>query len=165
MLKLGDFIRALKSNVRLSDWSCGKISTKQFPAFKRKFPAGSDWDWRVATFDALGRSFRLLIRLNAGKAYYSSILALEDGPVIQIICRHEFHFSHRNWHCHFIPGDVASTMPGVLRDRDRMRIFDARPSQQGRVEFNVSQDKSVTVAFDRFRIQHPSSDERQSVLI
>lgn len=165
MMTLGEIIRANKVDVKIGEWGCGKIPPAQFPAFKRKFPNGSDWRWRVITFDALGHSFRLIVRLNTDKAYYSSILALENGSVIQIICHHELHLSHKNWHCHFITGDVEKTMPGVLRDKDRIRVFEAEPSKQQDVEFNVSEGKAMSIALERFRIPSPASDERQGQLL
>lgn len=162
-MEIGEIIRAQKANVEIGGWNSGKIPTAAFK-IKRKFPSGSDWDWRVITFEALGRSFRVLLRLNLDKSYYSAILSLETGSVIQIICHHEIHISHRNWHCHFVPGDVTRTHPNVLRDRDRIRLFEAHPSKANEVHFDMNRAKALAHALKRFRIAPPASNDSQAEL-
>ena len=162
-MKLGDIIRAEKANVEIGNWNSGKIPPSSFK-IRRKFPSGSDWDWRIITFDTLGWNFRLLLRLNLDKSYYSAILSLENGLVIQIICHHEIHISHRNWHCHFVPGDVTKTCPNVLRDRDRMRLFEMAPSRANDVQFDMDRSKALVHALKRYRIKPPAANSGQSEL-
>ena len=159
-MKLGDIIRADKSEVEIGGWNSGKIPSSAFKV-KRRFPSGSDWEWRVITFKALNRDFRVLLRLNLDKAYYSAILSLESGSVIQVICHHEFHISHRNWHCHFVAGDVTSTFPNVLRDRDRVRIFEAAPSEANHVQFAMNHAKALAHALERYRIKPSAANDGQ----
>src|SRR5438552_703939 len=136
MLKLGEIIRSAKTEVRIGPWREGAVTGAAFPIAKQKrFPQTSSWSWRVVEFNALSRKFRLLIRLNTEISYYSAILALEGEQTNQIICHHEMHLSHRNWHCHMISGNVLLTHPGVLRDTQRMRIYEANPSKAGETEF------------------------------
>lgn len=162
-MKLGEIIRASKSNIEIGGWSSGRIPPSAFP-IKRKFPSGRDWDWRVITFEALGRCFRLLIRLNLDKAQYSAILSLEGNSALQVICHHEFHLSHRSWHCHFIAGDVTKTHPNVLRDRERMRVFDQSPSLDGKMQFDMNRAEAFSKALRRFRIVPPAANENQAEL-
>lgn len=163
-MKLGDIIRATKANVEIGGWNNGKIPASAFK-IRRKFPSGSDWDWRIITFEALSRNFRVLLRLNLDKSYYSAILSLENGSVIQIICHHEIHISHRNWHCHFVPGDVTTTFPNVLRDKDRIRLFEQAPSQANEVNFDMNRAKALTHALNRYRIKPPAVNEAQSEFV
>lgn len=160
-MRIGDIIRAHKANVEISGWNTGKIPPTAFK-IKRKFPTGADWDWRVITFLALDRNFRLLLRLNIDKAYYSAILSLETGSVIQVICHHELHLSHRNWHCHFVPGDVTKTHPHVLRDKERVRLFEAQPSQANDIQFDLNRTQALSHALKRFRIKPPSANDHQA---
>ena len=166
MLTLGDVIRAPKANVKIGDWRSGKIGASAFPLAKqRSLPASPAWSWRVVTFSALDRDFRLLIRLNSEISYYSSILALGHGEQTQIICHHEMHLSHRNWHCHFAPGNVDDTFPGVLRDYAKMRVFEAQPSQAGTVEFKLELADAINIASKRFRFNAPDETPRQAALL
>jgi hypothetical protein len=150
-MELGHIIRAEKTNVVVGEWKSGKIPPSAF-RIRRKFPTGTEWEWRVITFSAVGRDFRLLIRLNIEKSTYSSILSLESPSEIQIICHHEIHIPHRNWHCHFVPNDVTKTHPNVLRDKERMRVFEQAPSQASDLEFNVTRQNALGITFERFRI-------------
>lgn len=166
MLTLADIIRAPKSEIDIGPWKSGKIPSSAFPLTKQKrLHLNSAWQWRVVTFDALGKSFRLLIRLNNEINYYSSILAIDSTDQIQIICHHEIHISHRNWHCHFVPGDVTDTLPGVLRDSERMRVYEAQPSQAASAHFNVEPPIALAIASARFRFPAPDETPDQLSLL
>lgn len=162
MPTVGDVIRAPKQVTAIGKWRTGKVPPSSFPIGKqRRLPQGSAWQWRVVEFLALDAKFRVLVRLNRDASYYSSILSMERGDVIQIICHHELHLSHLNWHCHFITGDVCDTMPGVLRDRDKMRVYEAEPSKAGDVEFDVEQSDALAIAAKRFRFDAPDEQPAQ----
>jgi hypothetical protein len=165
MVELGEIIRAPKSNlVVASDWKQGKIPATAFPIAKQKrFPQSSAWSWRTVEFDALGYKCRVLIRLNSEACYYSSILAIYEAGLTHVICHHEHHLSHRNWHCHFARGNVFDTMSGILRDRDRMRIYEASPSQSA--EFKVDQASALKIAAARFRFDVPDETPAQPLLL
>ena len=151
-MRLAEIVRARKENVRLSPWHTGKVANASFPLAKKgTLPAGSEWSWRLAEFDALGRHFRVLIRLNETKEYYSAILAMDDPRGLVVICHHELHTSHRDWHCHLVRGDVVSIYPGVLRDRAAMRVRPSAPSSQCSVEFSVTKSSAAAIAATRFR--------------
>lgn len=165
MLTLGEIIRAPKTGVKVGAWKTGDVPASSFPIAKQKrLKLNSAWSWRVVEFEALGIRCRILIRLNKEISYYSSILAVEKPGLNQIICHHEFHLSHRNWHCHFVGGNVLDAMPGVLRDRERMRVYDSEPSKAGSVEFNIDSFCALEVAARRFRFDAPGERPRQGGL-
>lgn len=153
-MKLSQIIRADKSEVRITGWNTGKVSHACFPLTKKSaLPAGSDWAWRVVEFDTLGRHFRVLIRLNEVKEYYSAILAMDDPRGLLVICHHELHTSHRDWHCHLVLGNAMSIYPGVLRDRDAMCIWPNALPGPCSITFTVNKGSAVTLAATRFRFE------------
>lgn len=158
MATLASIIRAPKASVRIGPWRTGKVPASAFPLAKQKrLPQSSAWQWRVVEFHAEGYDCRILVRLNLEAGYYSSILGIKDGELLQVLCHHEMHLSHRNWHCHFIPGNVDDTMPGVLRDTQRMRVYEAEPSNAGEATFEVDEASALGIAAKRFRF--PAPDE------
>lgn len=166
MLRLGEILRAPKGLIKIGGWRTGKVPASAFPLKKSgKLPQSLAWQWRIVEFNAVDRDFVLLIRLNADIEYYSSILAIRDGLQIQIICHHEFHSTHRSWHCHFVAGNVNETFPGVLRDRDRMRVFDSDPSKSGKLDFNVQLESALGIASARFRFSAPNEAPAQGILL
>lgn len=166
MLTLGEIIRAPKVGVTIGSWKSGRVPASAFPIIKQKrFPQQSSWSWRVVEFEALGYKCRVLIRLNTDICYYSSILAIEQDKSIQIVCHHELHLSHFNWHCHFARGNVLLTIPGILRDRDRMRVYEAEPSKRDSVEFGVEAESALAIAAARFRFPAPDETPAQRALL
>ena len=166
MLKVAEIIRAEKSDVKIGPWKSGKVPAYSFPIAKQKrLPQGNAWTWRVVEFYALTYKFRLLIRLNIDISYYSSILALENEGKNKIICHHEMHQSHRNWHCHFINGNVHETCPGVLRDFNKMRVYESEPSKAKDAQFEVVQSTALAIAANRFRFSAPDENPAQWQLI
>ena len=152
-MKLAEIIRAQKTGVLYSDWHTGRVPNASFPLLKKGvLPAGIDWAWRLVQFDALERHFRILIRLNESKEYFSSILAMEDPRGLVVICHHELHTSHRDWHCHLVSRDVSAIYPGVLRDKDQMRIWPSAFSGPCSIAFTVDRNSAVSVAATRFRL-------------
>ena len=166
MPRIADIIRAPKHSVQVGSWKTGKVQSSAFPLKKKgMLPQGSAWQWRTVEFIALDREFVLLVRLNAEVEYYSSILAMRADASTQIICHHKFHQSHRSWHCHFIPDNVEDTFPGVLRDRDRMRVFDAEPSKSGKLTFDVQLADALNIASRRFRFEAADESPDQYSLL
>jgi len=151
-MRLAEIIRAEKAEVKFSKWHTGKVPNASFPLTKKStLPAGSEWSWRLIEFETLGRHFRVLIRLNEAKEYFSAILAMDDPRGLVVICHHELHTSHRDWHCHLVHDDIMSIYPGVLRDRNAMRIWPNAQSGQCSVDFTVDRNSAVTLAACRFR--------------
>ena len=166
MLTLGQIIRAPKDHVKIGPWKSGKIPASSFPINKqRRLPSGSAWMWRIVEFEALGEDYRLLLRLNSEVSYYSAILGIESGGLLKVVCHHEFHLSHRNWHCHFVRGDVHDTLPGVLRDTSRMRVYEAEPSKANSVDFSIEPADALAIAASRFRFPAPPETPAQGNLL
>lgn len=152
-MRLAEVIRAKKDKVRYSTWNTGKVPNAFFPLAKKgTLPAGSSWAWKVLEFRALARYFRVLIRLNEEKEYFSAILAMDDPRGVVVMCHHELHTSHRDWHCHLVPCDVTSIHPGVLRDKEKMRLWPSTRIGQCSVRFFIDKHKAVTIAAALYRI-------------
>ena len=151
-MRLAEVIRATKEQVHMSGWNNGKVPHGNFPLAKKgALPAGSKWSWKLVEFDALNRHFRVLIRLNEEKEYFSAILAMDDPRGLIVICHHELHTAHRDWHCHLVLGDIMFIYPGVLRDRDAMQIWPNVSAGQCSIGFDIDKKKAVTLAATRFR--------------
>lgn len=166
MVTLAEIIRAPKSDIVIGSWKTGKVPASAFPIGKQKrLPQAEAWQWRVVEFKVPKYECRVLIRLNSEIQYFSSILSIDNGELIQIICHHEIHLSHKNWHCHFVPGDVSRTYPGVLRDRDLMRSFEAEPSKAPQVSFEVDEFSALAYASQRYRFDAPDETPAQPRLL
>lgn len=152
-VKLGEIIRAQKTDVKVTEWDKGKIPKRLFPLSRARngIQMGPDWSWRVVTFTALNQNFRILMRLNESTEYFASILALDVNGDSAVLCHHELHTSHRNWHCHYVPGDTRQTFPGVWRDTERMVSWPTFSDDECRTEFTVTKANALSVSADRFR--------------
>lgn len=101
-MRLAEVISSPKSNIRFSEWRRGKMQPAAFRlrADLKTIRHGNAYNWRVITFDVIGRSFRVLILYNPGKSIYRATLGIEDSGVVAILCVHEFHAQEPGWHCH-----------------------------------------------------------------
>lgn len=157
---LREIIEAEKVVSSYGVWKVGTIPRASFPLRKKKMQQSHGWHWRVVEFDALGQRFIVLIRVNEQiQEYYAYLSHMrEDG--MAVICSHDLHVSHKNWHCHFIQGDVTRIETGYLRDRDHMVYY---PSGGSEVEctknFDVNLSNALLVAAKRFRFQEPDQGE------
>lgn len=153
MLTLAEIIRAPKKGVLVSDWKNGKIPNVAFPLAKgtRGFPVGPGWLWRLCQFEALGLPCRVLIRLNEPKARYHAVLGIEVNGAFRVICHHELHIPDKGWHCHFAIGNILEIFPGVLRDRTRTRVWEAKPSEASQVAFTVDKANGLMHAATMYR--------------
>ncbi len=150
-LTLSDIIRAEKSDVRIGDWESGSIPKAKFPINRKKLSLGRGWKWRVVTFRAAQENFVVLVALSAEKESYRATLAMNDGQTLKVICFHELHTDHWNWHCHLIRGNVHETFPGVLRDKNLMSAWPVFTESKCTVPFNVTEESALTIAAARFR--------------
>lgn len=150
-LTVADIIRADKRDVRIGNWETGPVPKAKFPLTRNKLSLGRGWKWRVVTFSALRRNFVVLVALNEEKEYYRATLAMKDGKTLKVICFHELHADHWNWHCHLIRGNVHETFPGVLRDKNLMSAWPVFTKRECTVLFNVTEESALTIAAARFR--------------
>lgn len=150
-LSVADIIRADKQDVKIGEWDTGPISKAKFPLTRNKLSLGRGWKWRVVTFNALQERFVVLVAISEEKESYRATLAMRSGKTLKVLCFHELHTDHWNWHCHLIRGNIHDTFPGVLRDRDLMSAWPKFAQRECTVPFNVTQDSALTVAAARYR--------------
>lgn len=155
LVTLSDIIRAEKTNVSTGVWKTGKIPHASFPLGKaaKGIPVGPCWMWRLCEFEALGLHCRVLVRLNLDYQRYHAVLAVETNGQLRVVCHHDLHPPEKGWHCHFIPGNVLETFPGVMRDRDRMRVWQSEPSKALDQAFTVTRANGLTYAANRYRFR------------
>ena len=150
-LSVADIIRADKSDVKTGSWETGSIARAKFPLTRSKLSLGRGWKWRIVTFSALGQSFIVLVAISEEKESYRATLAMKSGKTLKVICFHELHTDHWDWHCHLIRGNVHDTFPGVLRDKNLMTAWPTFSQRECTVPFNVTEDSALTFAAARFR--------------
>ncbi|PHQ97030.1 MAG: hypothetical protein COB40_05965, partial [Marinosulfonomonas sp.] len=80
-----------------------------------------------------------------------AMLAMKSEKALKILCFHELHTDHWNWHCHLIRGNVHETFPGVLRDKNLMSAWPTFSKSECTVPFDVTEESALTVAAARFR--------------
>lgn len=135
----------------IGPWQTGTVPKARFPLTRKKLSLGRGWKWRVVNFAALGERFVVLVAISAERESYRTTLAMRSGKTLKVICHHELHTSHRNWHCHLVRGDVHDTFPGVLRDRNRMSAWPSFSKRECTVEFGVTEDSALSMAAERYR--------------
>lgn len=150
-LSVGDIIRANKSNVTIGHWETGTIPRAKFPLTRNKLSLGRGWKWRTVTFSALENEFIVLVAISCEKESYRATLAMKFGKTLKVVCCHELHTDHRNWHCHLVRGNIHDTFPGVLRDKNLMSVWPSFQRSGCTVPFDVSEDSALTIAAARYR--------------
>jgi hypothetical protein len=148
---VADIIRADKQEIKIGDWETGPIPKAKFPLTRNKLSLGRGWKWRVVSFNALNQKFVVLIALSMEKESYRATLAMKAGKTLKVICFHELHTDHWNWHCHVIRGNVHDTFPGVLRDKNLMSAWPVFTKSECTVPFSVTEKSALTIAAARFR--------------
>ena len=103
------------------------------------------------TFSALGEKFIVLVAISAEKESYRATLAMRCAKTLKVLCFHELHTDHWNWHCHLIRGNVHDTFPGVLRDKNLMSAWPTFSQRNCTVPFDVTEESALTVAAERYR--------------
>lgn len=150
-ISVADVIRADKQDVKVGAWESGAIPKAKFPLTRSKLSLGRGWKWRIVTFSALGEEFVVLVAISEEKESYRATLALRSDKTLKVVCFHELHTDHWNWHCHVIRGNVHETFPGVLRDKNLMSIWPTFSQSECTVPFDVNEDSALTLAAARYR--------------
>ena len=150
-LSVGDVIRADKSDVKIGPWDEGAVPRAKFPLTRNKLSLGRGWKWRIVTFSALGHDFVVLIAMSEEKESYRATLAMKFEKTLKVVCFHELHTDHWNWHCHLIRGNVHDTFPGVLRDKNLMSVWPTFSKSECTVPFDVDEGSALTLAAARYR--------------
>jgi hypothetical protein len=162
--KVADVIRAEKSNIVVHDWKEGKIPATHFPLTRpSRLRLSVGWRFRLVTFEAMGAYFVVLIKLNREKCEYSAILAVKDAGVLRVLCHHDLHGSHKNFHCHFATTSIENVFPGVLRDYSSFRAWEDRPSEKLVGEFDINEEQATSIAAKRFRFERTQSIDETTI--
>lgn len=152
-MRLVDVIRAEKTNVSVGGWQEGKIPPASWPLTSSSLHLGRGFSWRVVKFDALGKKFRVLVAISPEKEAYRAVLALDGSKHLKVLCHHELHTSHWNWHCHFSPGPIGDILAGVWRDNDTFRAWPRFRINECSIEFSVTKESALSVAARRYRFE------------
>lgn len=160
MLSLRKIIESEKSVVDYGSWQYGTIPKAAFPLRKKKMQQSSEWAWRIVKFTALSEDFIVLVRLNTQIQEYYAYLSHMRIDGMAVICSHDLHVSHKNWHCHFVKGDTLKADAGYLRDKFNMIQYPTggRESECS-VEFEITTANALHIAAKRFRFEEPEQNE------
>lgn len=124
-MRIVDVVRARKDNVAEGHWSDNALRNRDFPmSLKRKrcYPLSRRYRWSIATFNAQGRRFRLLVAYHTLVPEFVATLAEQLPQDSRILARWEYHGSHRGWHVHTDCGTVDAVRPGLLKGPDTKRM-------------------------------------------
>lgn len=158
VMKLKDVIRLPKTVLSYGQWSNGEIDRASWPLRRRKLKYSSEWQWRVVSLKADYLELRVLLQLNPLLEKFHAMLGEVRGDQLAVLCSHDLHTSHSNWHCHAAMGEIDKVHPGVTRDRDTFRYW---PSYTGACteEFDVTRDSAMIIASELYRFAAPAQRE------
>lgn len=158
-MKIQDIVRAIKTDVHVTDWKEGHIPRATFPlsqARPKNYKFGPEYKWRLVRFDCLGNTFRLLVVFNEAKQIYRATLGMDvERDDLVVLCQHEFHASEPGWHCHVTFAEAATLPHGV--SRTHLRRWPGAGTEPSRLEFGVRLANAVSLAAARFRISSPGT--------
>lgn len=158
-MKLADLIRTQKEVDDYGAWSNGDIARASWPMRKKKLKQSKDWQWRVVSLRTpCSRSLRVLLKLNSGIERFYAVLGEVHDDGISVLCSHELHTSHGNWHCHATTKEIEDVFVGVWRDKDSLRRW---PDYSGvtTVSFDVDKEVAMTKAANLYRFDLPPQRE------
>ncbi len=149
-----EFIRAEKNNVKIGEWHTCHIAPSFFPlsqAKRKNYRFGSEYAWRVVTFECLGHKCRILILYNESKNICRSTFGVDVEKDVAVLCTHEYHADHPGWHCHLTRKDHSLAIPGSFRS-GQQRWPGARVPHSRR-EFGVTRASALTQAAERYGLR------------
>jgi hypothetical protein len=157
-MKLKEIIRHEKTVSNYGRWSIGEIDRASWPLRRKKLKFSPDWHWRIVTVNCNGRDLRILLHLNTLLEKFHAMLGEVRGDQLAVLCSHDLHTSHANWHCHLATGEIDRVMLGVTRDRDTFRRW---PSYDGECskEFTVTRESAMVIAANLYRFTPPDQGE------
>ena len=149
-MRLQEMIRASKTVVDHGKWRHGNIPRADFPLKKKPVPLNPEWQWRVVQLKSEVGKMRVLLRLHQGKAQFYAVLADEREEGLALVCSHEIHTSHGDWHCHLPKGKASDVACGYWRDKHQVRPW---PQYKGptRVAFDVTPISAMAIAAKLYR--------------
>lgn len=158
-MRLADLIKASKQVSDYGNWTTGDIDRASWPMRRKKLKQSSDWSWRAICLSSVdGRQLKVLLRLNPSLEQFYAILGEARGDGIAVLCSHELHTSHGNWHCHATVVSVDDVLLGVWRDRDSHRRW---PSYNGEstVIFDVDRKSALERSAALYHFDLPAQKE------
>ncbi|NKX40281.1 hypothetical protein HGG71_02230 [Rhodobacteraceae bacterium R_SAG2] len=157
-MKLKDVIRLEKTVINYGHWGNGEIDRSAWPLRRKKLKYSPDWQWRVVSLRYEEREFRVLLLLNPPLEKFYAMLGEIREETLAVLCSHDLHTSHGNWHCHVATGDIDKVLSGVTRDHDTFRYW---PSYMGEcnLEFDVTTHSAMRIASDVYRFAAPAQGE------
>lgn len=159
-MQLRDIIHATKTVHDYGEWKIGTIPKAAFPLRKKKIQQSNEWQWRRVELTALDERFIVLIRLNCEIQEYYAYLGHVRAEGLAVICSHDLHVSHKNWHCHLVKGNVLRTDVGYLRDKNSMVWYPSGGKETPcTVEFDITLQTALQHAAKRFRFAEPPQSE------
>ncbi len=149
-MRLRTIIKADKTNVRLEGWKQGNMQPSAFQIRKnlKTVHQGKSNYWRVITFEALGKSFRVLVLYNPDREIYRATLGIEDGGQVSIVCVREFHASEPGWHCH---ADLECSRNVSMWNHHDLIRFPRKPKLTATYGV-TSQERATELALKFYRI-------------
>ena len=150
-MNLREIARSPKTVTDYGSWKAGPIPQVAFRlsrAARRSYCLGPKYQWRLVQFEALGRTFRVLIAYRLDIESYRAWLALEEGNDLKVLARYEFHGTHPGWHCHAQCDDVEQVSAGTVKHLGERRLPPPRDCR--RTKFGVTDQKALTIACEFF---------------
>lgn len=166
-MRLKDIIRATKQNVDIGkEWKSGPSPKTVWPTGKgRAFKVPGTYRWRLATFDALGREFKILVIVNYGLPKYIAHLGMVDGDRMRMLAALSYEATHPGWHLHSCCGNSSVlTVPSAkigFRACGFGRIPPPRQPHR-RMNFGIKESNAMRKALDFFYVPHdepPDTDD------
>ena len=126
---------------------------------KKKLKQSNDWSRRVIRLTVGDdRHLRVLLKLNPGIEQFYAILGEVSGDGIAVLCSHDLHTSHGNWHCHATLREVEDVFVGAWRDKDSLRRW-PEYSGDSTVVFEVTRRTALEVSATLYRFEMPPQAE------
>jgi hypothetical protein len=161
-MRLATIILAPKTRISHGVWSDQKLRSHDFYLSKKPgkvYPLTRRWRWRVSTFEACGRKFRLMPAYHTQLPEFTAVLAEETGSDCRVLARLEFHQSHVGWHAHLGCGDIDILASGVVKPLGVIRMPGAgahhRNVNYQRPGVIMNDDIAAAITADFFKVPDP----------
>lgn len=153
-MRLQDFVRATKTEIKIGEWNTGKVPYANFPIRNKKaLRLGSSFEWCIVRFTALDFECRVLVVLNVAKAKYEAIYGVDTDEGLRILCSYEYHPDVTpGWHCHASCDDLDKVPAATMRGPWVRRIPGVRRTHRRRDWGIETQNQALRTALERYRI-------------
>lgn len=162
-MKISEIVCADKTNVSWGRWGDAKPKKSDFPMSRKRgsvFPLTRKWRWTTVRFNAVSRSFVVLIAYHVDLPEYQAVLAERLDQDTRTLARLEYHGNHPvlGWHLHACCGDVSGLESGVTKPAGQKRIPSAhnphRRTEYARGQDSMDDTLALKVAAIRFGLPY-----------